>query len=219
MSPEKIFFVIQKAKEDELKTGHFVSILKNKINEPHLIIGVNGGDPVHCLYDFSVEYIEMAPRLIEFVDACAKEAGEEDLLQPFIQAAINYFAQPSILFPRYTGLAGLLIKAYLCHRLMEEMYDNNRSIRNSSLYDTEITQANLLAHHLIGEPFANELDEATQVTLCRLVGSPGYFDLDLNPFVRQAKNKAWGWMHNYWQGLLERNHIRFNFSSRIGHLD
>ena len=48
---------------------------------------------------------------------------------------------------------------------MEEMYDNNKSIRNSNLVDVEVIQANLLAHHLIGEPFANELDQATLITM------------------------------------------------------
>ncbi len=214
MSPEKIFFIIQQAKKDELKSGHFVSALTEKSKDLHPIIAVQDVNPLRCLYDFSVEYIEMAPRLIEYVEACAREAGEKEFFQPFVNAAIDYFVQPSVLFPRHTGLDGLLIKAYLCHGLIKEMYDNNRSFRNSHLYDIETIQADLLAHHLIGEPFANELDDATQITISQLASFPGYYNLDLNPFIHQAKHKAWHWLHSHWQGLLERNHIQFHFSRK-----
>lgn len=214
MTPKSIFSLIQKAKEDEEKTGHFATLLRGKVSQLHVVIGLNGADPLSCLYNFAVEYIEMAPRLIECVEACAKQADEMELFAPFIDNAINYFTQPSVVFSKYIGLDGLLIKAYLCHRLMEEMYENNKSIRNSELVDVETTQANLLAHHLIGEPFANELDQAILITVCQLAGTPSYYELDLNPFVLQAKHNAWEWMRAYWQNLLERNHIQFHFSLR-----
>lgn len=214
MSPDKLFFIIQAAKEEELRTGRYVSFLRDKLAQLHLNILIQDDNPINCLFKFSVEYIEMAPRLIECVEACAREAHETELFQPFVSTAISYFIHPSAIFSRYAGLDGMMMKAYLCHRLMEEMYDNNKSIRNSNLVDVEVTQANLLAHHLIGEPFANELDQATLITMCKLAGSPDYYDLDLNPFVTQAKHRAWEWMHAYWQGLLERNHIQFQFSLR-----
>jgi hypothetical protein len=212
MTPESIFFIIQKAKEDEERTGNFAKQLATKVSQLHLAVGLHGVDPLSCLFNFAVEYIEMAPRLIECVQACADEAGEMDLFAPFIYHAVGYFTQPSVVFSKYIGLDGLLIKAYLCHRLMEEMYENNKSIRNSDLVDIETTQANLLAHHLIGEPFANELDQAILITVCQLAGTPNYYELDLNPFVIQAKHKAWEWMRIYWQNLLVRNHIKFQFS-------
>lgn len=214
MTPESIFFLIQKAKEDEQKTGGFAKLLQGKLDELHLTVSLHGLDRLSCLYNFAVEYIEMAPRLIECIEACAKEANEVELFQPFIDTAVNYFTQPSVVFSKYIGLDGLLIKAYLCHRLMEEMYENNKTIRNSELVDIETTQANLLAHHLIGEPFSNELDHSILITVCQIVGTPSYYELDLNPFVLQAKNKAWEWMRAYWQNLLERNHIQFQFSLR-----
>ncbi len=171
---------------------------------------VDGYQPATSLFQFAVEYIEMAPRLVECVDACAREAGITELFQPFIDAATRYFTQPSVLLVRYDGLDGLLIRAYLCHRLMEEMHDNNRSTRASELIDLEATRANLLVHELIGEPFANELDDAITVTVLQIAGTPpDYYDLDLEPFIDQVNNQAWDWMRQYWENLLERNHIRF----------
>lgn len=187
--------------------------MKEKAAQLPCAIVVDRDHPATSLFQFAVEYIEMAPRLIECVDACAKEAGSAGLFQPFVDAATGYFTQPSVLLVRYDGLDGLLIRAYLCHRLMEEMHDNNRSIRAGELIDLEATRANLLAHELIGEPFANELDDAITVTVLQIAGTPDYFNLDLDPFIDQVNNRAWDWMRHYWENLLERNHIRFSLGS------
>ncbi|MFE8073295.1 hypothetical protein QQM79_19730 [Marinobacteraceae bacterium S3BR75-40.1] len=214
MTPETALKIIQQAKRQEAHKGRFHDQMAQKLPQLHVIIGIHDDDPVACLVRFVVEYVEMAPRLIEFVEACAREAGKETLFAPFIEAANGYFTRPSALLIRYDGLDGLLIKAYLCHRLMEEMYENNRSIRNSHLVDIEATQANLLAHHLIGEPFANELDQSILITVRQIAGTPDYYELNLDPFVEQARNAAWDWMREYWQNLLSRNHIQFHFSHR-----
>jgi len=92
--------------------------------------------------------------------------------------------------------------------------ENNRSFRNSNLMEPEATQANLLVHHLIGEPFANELDQSILITVRQIAGSPGYYDLNLTPFVEQASDAAWQWMREYWLNLLARNGIQFHFSFR-----
>ena len=209
MTPQAVLEIIDQARRQEARSGAFLRQMKEKAARLPGSVVVDGYQPATSLFQFAVEYIEMAPRLIECVDACAREAGKTELFQPFIDAAIRYFTQPSVLLVRYDGLDGLLIRAYLCHRLMEEMHDNNRSIRASELIDLEATRANLLVHELIGEPFANELDDAITVTVLQIAGTPDYYNLDLDPFVDQVNNQAWDWMRQYWENLLERNHIRF----------
>lgn len=209
MTPQAVLEIIDQARRQEARSGAFLRQMKEKAARLPGSVVVDGYQPATSLFQFAVEYIEMAPRLIECVDACAREAGITELFQPFIDAAIRYFTQPSVLLVRYDGLDGLLIRAYLCHRLMEEMHDNNRSIRASELIDLEATRANLLVHELIGEPFANELDDAITVTVLQIAGTPDYYNLDLDPFVDQVNNQAWDWMRQYWENLLERNHIRF----------
>lgn len=213
MTPEAVLNIIDRARRQEARSGAFLRLLQEKADGLPATVRVDCDQPATCLFQFAVEYIEMAPRLIEYVDACARQASCESLFAPFIEAATRYFTQPSILLARYDGLDGLLIRAYLCHRLMEEMYENNRSIRTSQLVDLEATQANLLVHQLIGEPFANELDQSITITVLQIAGSPDYYDLNLDPFVEQARHAAWGWMRDYWENLLLRNHIRFAFSS------
>lgn len=213
MTPQAVLEIISQARRKEARSGAFLQQMKEKAAQLPSVIAVDGYQPATSLFQFAVEYIEMAPRLIECVDACSKEAGIADLFQPFVVAATRYFTQPSVLLVRYDGLDGLLIRAYLCHRLMEEMHDNNRSIRAGELIDLEATRANLLAHELIGEPFANELDDAITVTVLQIAGTPDYYNLDLDPFINQVNNKAWDWMRHYWENLLERNHIRFSLGS------
>lgn len=209
MTPAAVLNVIDQARRQEARSGEFLRQMRQRAACLPDSIVVDGYQPTTCLFQFAVEYIEMAPRLIDCVEKCAEKAGKSLLFAPFIKAATLYFTQPSVLLARYDGLDGLLIKAYLCHRLMEEMYENNHSTRASRLVDVEATQANLLAHQLIGEPFANELDQSITVTVLQIAGTPDYYELNLDPFVEQVRNAAWDWMREYWENLLIRNHIHF----------
>ncbi|KEF30365.1 hypothetical protein D777_02913 [Marinobacter nitratireducens] len=216
MTPQVVLEIIDQARRKEARSGTFLRQLREKApGLPAAVKVIDGHQPATCLFQFAVEYIEMAPRLIECVEACAREAGESELFAPFIEAATRYFTQPSADLVRFDGLDGLLIRAYLCHRLMEEMYENNRSTRAGELVDIDATRANLLAHQLIGEPFANELDESIVFTVQQIAGTPDYYNLDLDPFVDQVNHVAWDWMRQYWENLLDRNHIRFQLGSSL----
>lgn len=214
MTPESITQIITQAIDRESATGFFRERLDARAKDLHGLFEVEAHDPAAALHDFTREYVEMTPGVIHCVQVCAQCAGVERLFQPFIETATGYFEHPSVLLAGYEGLEGLLFKAYQCHRLMEEMYENNRSFRNSNLLEPEATQANLLVHHLIGEPFANELDQAILMTVRQIVGSGDYYSLDLAPFVAQASDEAWDWMREYWTNLLARNGIHFRFSFR-----
>lgn len=215
MTPKVVLDIIDQARRQEARSGTFLEQMRERAASLPATITIDGYQPATCLFQFAIEYIEMAPRLIECVEACAREAGKAELFAPFVKAAIGYFTQPSVLLVRYDGLDGLLIRAYLCHRLMEEMYENNRSTRASELVDVEATRANLLAHQLIGEPFANELDQSITVTVLQIAGTPDYYELNLDPFVEQTRNAAWDWMKHYWENLLIRNHIHLSLGTGL----
>lgn len=201
--------IIDQARRKEARSGEFLRQMRVKATALPASITVEGYQPATCLFQFAIEYIEMAPRLIQCVAECAEKARRTRQFGPFVEAATHYFTQPSPMIARHDGLDGLLVKAYLCHRLMEEMYENNYYTRSSQVVDAEATRANLLAHMLIGEPFANELDEAIVVTMLQLAGTPDYYELNLDPFVAELRKEARSWMQEYWNNLLTRNHIRF----------
>jgi hypothetical protein len=60
----------------------------------------------------------------------------------------------------HVGLDSLLDEAYLAHRLVEEVNDLYIKHFGQPLIPLDMTVANLIAHQLIGEEFANQLDEA-----------------------------------------------------------
>ena len=214
MTLQSVLGLIEQARRQESHVGRFRSQMAEKLKELHLVIEIDHVDPVSCLVRFVEEYVEMAPRLVECVERSARLIGQAKLFSPFLAAAVEAFEQPSALLARFDGLDALLIKAYLCHRLLEEMYENNRSIRNANLVDAQTTQANLLAHHLIGEPFANELDSSVLATVHQLMKSPDYFELNLASFVREIRQAGSSGIQDHWQNLLLRNQISFNFSYR-----
>lgn len=213
MTPEAVLTIIDQARRQEARSGEFLRQMRQNAARLPGSITVEGYQPATCLFQFAIEYIEMAPRLIQCISHCAEKSGRASLFVPFIDTAIRYFTQPSVMLAQYDGLDGLLVKAYLCHRLMEEMYENNQSTRRSQVVDLEATRANLLAHQLIGEPFANELDESTTRTMLSLVRSPSYYELNLDTFVAELRKAATEWMNEYWSNLLTRNHIRFTLLS------
>ncbi|TBW56487.1 hypothetical protein EZI54_09320 [Marinobacter halodurans] len=216
MTPNAVLHIIDQARRQEARSGTFLGQMAERAASLPDSITVEGPNPATCLFQFAIEYIEMAPRLIECVTTCARDSGHEALFEPFVDAAIRYFTRPSILLAQYDGLDGLLIKAYLCHRLMEEMYENNYSTRASRLVDLEAIRANLVTHYLIGEPFANELDQSIAITVVQIAGTPHYYRLNLTPFVEQAQDAAWDWMWDYWEKLLTRNQIAFNLNPGLG---
>ena len=59
----------------------------------------------------------------------------------------------------HVGLESLLDEAYLAHRLVEEVNDLYIKHFQQPLIPLDTTVANLIAHQLIGETFANQLDE------------------------------------------------------------
>jgi hypothetical protein len=59
----------------------------------------------------------------------------------------------------HVGLDSLLDEAYLAHRFVEEVNDLYIKHFGQPLIPLDMTVANLIAHQLIGEAFANQLDE------------------------------------------------------------
>lgn len=214
MTIESILALIEQARRQEASRGRFRQQMTQKLKEFHLAIRIDAPDRVDCLVHFVEDYIEMAPRLIQCIETTARKIQREQLFAPLLEEVLEGFERPAHSLARFDGLDGLLIKAYLCHRLIEELYENNRSIRNFDLMNTQVLEANLLTHHLIGEPFANELDSSTLLTARTLTSSQSYYELNLTSFALAFREAKGAWIQDRWGSLLTRNHIAFCFSYR-----
>jgi len=152
--------LIQRAHQHEVATGQLARQLEVQLVRLHPAIHLPAGDAQGVLERFVAAYVEQVPEVLEAAQAVAREAGIEAQIKPVLQVAEQFFLQPPALMAGHEGLDGLLDEAYLAHRLVEEVNDRYITHLGQPLIPLDTTVANLIAHQLIGEPFANQLDEA-----------------------------------------------------------
>lgn len=151
---------IQHALQHEAETGHLTRQLETQLPHLHPAIQLPDADAKGVLTRFVTAYIEQVPDLLDAANDVAREAGIEDQIKPVLKIAEQFFIQPPAIMAGHTGLDGLLDEAYLALRLVEEVNDLYIKHFGQPLIPLDMTVANLITHQLIGEEFANQLDEA-----------------------------------------------------------
>lgn len=152
--------LIQRAHQHEASTGHLSKQMQAHAGQLHPSIRLPSENTSGVLQQFVSAYIEQVPELLQAAQQVAQEAGIEAQIKPVLKIAEQFFLQPPALMAGHDGLEGLLDEAYLAHRLVEEVNDRYITHLGAPLIPLDTTVANLIAHQLIGEPFANQLDEA-----------------------------------------------------------
>ncbi|MFI8482135.1 hypothetical protein ACIGCM_16345 [Pseudomonas sp. NPDC078700] len=166
--------LIKKAQQHEAKSGQLAAHLQTQIKHIHPSIRLPEANPLAALIGFVTAYIEEVPQVIDAATEVAREAGIEDRIKPVLKVAEQYFLQPPALMSGHEGLDGLLDEAYLAHRLVEEVNDLYITHLGQPLIPLDTTVANLIAHQLIGEPFANQLDEAVHRTVVGMLNEDSF---------------------------------------------
>ena len=151
---------ILRAQQHEAETGLLARHLAVQLPHLHATIELADEDRNSVMTRFVSAYIEQVPDLLDAANDVAREAGIESQIKPVLKIAEQFFAQPPALINGHIGLEGLLDEAYLAHRLVEEVNDLYIKHFQQPLIPLDTTVANLIAHQLIGETFANQLDEA-----------------------------------------------------------
>ncbi len=152
--------LIHRAHQHEAGSGQLARQLQTQLGRLHPSIRLPADDSLGVLSRFVAAYIEQVPEVLEAASQVAREAGIEAQVKPVLKIAEQFFLQPPAVVAGHEGLDGLLDEAYLAHRLVEEVNDRYASHLGLPLIPLDTTTANLVAHQLIGEPFANQLDEA-----------------------------------------------------------
>jgi hypothetical protein len=152
--------LIQHAHQHEASSYQLQKQLGAQLERLHPSIRLPDTDTLGVLTRFVSAYIEQVPDVLEAANQVAREAGIEAQIKPVLKIAEQFFLQPPALITGHHGLDGLLDEAYLAHRLVEEVNDRYIAHLGQPLIPLDTTVANLIAHQLIGEPFANQLDEA-----------------------------------------------------------
>jgi hypothetical protein len=109
------------------------------------------------------------PGCILLVTAVSKGMGFYDYAAPFLDMAEDYFLHPPENLPAQSGLEALLDEAFLAHRLLEEVNDHHIRHLQRPLLPVDMTEANIIVHHLLGDELANQLDELVHQTASQLL--------------------------------------------------
>jgi hypothetical protein len=157
--------LIQHALQQEAASQELDQVLACQVADLHPTIRLTGEDAQAVLGAFVIAYIEEVPDVLDAAAEVARHAGIEDAVKPVLKVAEQFFLQPPSVLESHNGVEGLLDEAYLAHRLVEEVNDRYITHLGRPLIPLDTTRANLIAHQLIGEPFANQLDEAVHHAL------------------------------------------------------
>ncbi|MDE1167507.1 MAG: hypothetical protein PW845_19570 [Pseudomonas sp.] len=165
---------IQRAHQHEAETGHLTLLLEKQLPHLHPAIQLPDSDAKGVLTRFVTAYIEQVPDMLDAANDVAIKAGIESQIKPVLKIAEQYFIQPPKVMEGHVGLDSLLDEAYLAHRLVEEVNDLYIREFKQPLIPLDTTMASLIAHQLIGEAFANQLDEAVHHSVDSLLNEDSF---------------------------------------------
>ncbi|MEX6674845.1 hypothetical protein QWI18_02795 [Pseudomonas sp. W2Oct36] len=147
------------AQEHEAQSGQLSRQLESQLPHLHPSIHLPDVDARGVLTRFVIAYIGQVPDLLDAAHDVALQAGIDSQIRPVLKIAEQFFTAPPAIMAGHEGLDGLLDEAYLAHRLVEEVNDLYIKHFGQPLIPMNTTVASVIAHQLIGEAFANQLDE------------------------------------------------------------
>ncbi len=165
---------ILRAHQHEASTGQLTRQLESQLPHLHPAIQVPDVDAQGVMTRFVAAYIDQVPDLLDAANEVAREAGIESQIKPVLKIAEHFFIQPPAIMAGHEGLDSLLDEAYLAHRLVEEINDLYIKHFGLPLIPLDTTVANLIAHQLIGEAFANQLDEAVHHAIDEMLNEESF---------------------------------------------
>lgn len=160
---------IDEARRQELATGHLAERLRLELPQLRLKLILPEANPLAALLDFIIDYIENVPSCLQLVAASSKELGFYDYAAPFLEMAEHYFLHPPAGLAADGSMEALLDEAFLAHRLLEEVNDHHIRHLRRPLLPLDMTEANIIVHHLLGDQLANELDNLVQQAAAQLL--------------------------------------------------
>jgi len=153
---------ISAALAHEQGTGAFHRRLEERLPALREKLLLPEEEPLEALINFVVNYTESVPGSLNLVTAISKRQGFHDYAAPFLHMAEDYFLRPPDVLPGEGGLEAVLDEAFLAHRLLEEVNDHHIRYLQRPLLPVDMTEANLVVHHLLGDELATRLERLVQ---------------------------------------------------------
>ena len=165
---------ITRAQEHENQSGQLSRQLESQLPHLHPSIHLPDVDARGVLTRFVIAYISQVPDLLEAAHDVALQAGIESQIKPVLKIAEHFFIAPPAIMAGHEGLDGLLDEAYLAHRLVEEVNDLYIRHLGQPLIPMNTTVASVIAHQVIGEAFANQLDEVVHHAIDEMLNDDSF---------------------------------------------
>ena len=156
-----------------------IAYLNERVQYLHSSIRLREGDGTTALATFIERYVELVPDLITAFEDFLSSTGVRGAIAQQLAIAKEFLDVPNGVMSVEESLEANMYQAYLAHRLLEELNDELCANYNCPVVPVNMTRSNLIVHHIIGEPFANQIDGAIQLLNDKLA-------------VSLAKDKALG---------------------------
>jgi hypothetical protein len=200
----KIEQLIITAGQQETKTNSLSKQLSAQMGSLPSSISLAKADPVRSLKNFVIEYITHVPPFIGAVSIAAKDAGIDAYVTPFLEVATDFLLSPKGQSSEPLGFLALLEQAYLAHRLIEEVNDQYIVRAGIPLIPMDVTKANVIVHHLLGETLANNLDEVVEDTALQMTSQDIVYSSDkFRQYVETRKGKGWDQVWKQWADMTK----------------
>ncbi len=209
----QIRHLIDTAKQREGSSAQLSRLLSLRANQLHEAIKLPTQEAEQLLAEFVIRYIVQVPEFIEAICDITKEAGIFDGILPLLNIASDYFLAPPDIIGEHAQLEALLDEAYLAHRLLEEVNDRFIGYCGIPLAPMDMTRANVIAHELIGEPYANELDQAVLFSAELLLNQYSFAGESFKHYIALHKSRGWSQELQRWPCLTEDLAIVLDFSN------
>ncbi len=176
MGTQSIRRIIADARLQEHSTGQLLSFFVGQLPQLRERLVLPETDAAPQLVHFVQRYIDYVPEFIDSARATSAELGVDAYVNPFLNMAEDFFLAPPEGLAGEGGLRDLLDEAFLAQRLIEEVNDRHLIYYQRPLLPLDMTRANVIVHHLIGDQPANRLDALVEHTVKRLVDREYLFD-------------------------------------------
>lgn len=135
---------------------------------------------VQALVSFTRSYISYVPDLLDLVAGKLRHTGDAAFATPLMHMAEDFFLASAPAQEGQSELKSLLEEAFLAHRLVEEVNDLQVRLRGEPLVAIDMTRANIIVHHLIGDRVANQLEALVSQSMALLAPENRLFAAPVN---------------------------------------
>ena len=170
MNTEALQQLIQKSVTEEQQTGELHQLLQQRLETVERIVQLPEIEALERLYEFVIRYIQQVPQMQEDLHQGAVEAGLLNYVSPILEVVEGFFMAPPKELNSDSGLVALMDEAFLAHRLFEEVNDTYIMRVGQPMIPFDMTMSNVIVHSLIGEPYANDLEQVVMVATKGIFG-------------------------------------------------